>query len=162
MLGEVFDDKGVVVAPPQKEDRALWDAITVALVVPPPQGDDEPLGLNGVIDRATSGLRENGQNFETLQRQERTVDHKPAQMLKARYHEKANGRDWIEEMIFIEGPDNEIYSVALKCSPQDLARLEPVLDRLLAGWTLSESPAQPTDEAPQKTVPQKTPSAASH
>jgi hypothetical protein len=150
MLGEVFDGNGVVVAPPQKEDRALWDAITVALVVPPPQGDGEPLGLNGVIDRATSGLRESGQNFETLQRQERTVDNQPAQMLKTRYREKSSGRDWIEEMIFIEGPDNEIYSVVLKCSPQSVVRLEPALKGVLAGWSLPEVKAPPsaTQEAP--------------
>ena len=55
------------------------------------KGDEEPLGLNGVIDRATSGLRESGQNFETLQRQERIVDHQPAQMLKMRYREKSYG-----------------------------------------------------------------------
>src|SRR5271165_3586984 len=157
MLGEVFDGNGVVVAPPQKEDRALWDAITVALVVPPPEGDEEPIGLNGVIERATSGLRENGQNFETLQRQQRTVDHKPAQMLKTGYREKSNGRDWIEEMIFIEGPDNEIYSVALKCSPQTLARLEPVLNGVLASWTLPGHPAEQTDEeTPKKPAPPKT------
>ncbi len=163
MLGEVFDGNGVVVAPPQKEDRALWDAITVALVVPPPQGDEEPLGLNGVIDRATSGLRESGQNFETLQRQERTVDHQPAQMLKTRYREKSSGRDWIEEMIFIEGPDNEIYSVALKCSPQSVVRLEPALKGVLAGWTLPESAAgPPSDESAKKPAPTKAPPAPSH
>ena len=165
MLGEVFDGNGVVVAPPQKEDRALWDAITVALVVPPPEGDEEPLGLDGVIEQATSGLRENGQNFETLQRQQRTVDHKPAQMLKASYHEKSTGRDWIEEMIFIEGPDNEIYSVALKCSPLTLARLESMLSGMLAGWTLPEPTAEQTDkEAPKKTAQPKklAPPAASH
>src|SRR5271157_2370091 len=42
LLGEVLDGNGVVVAPPQKEDRALWDAITIAMVVPSPQGDEEP------------------------------------------------------------------------------------------------------------------------
>src|SRR6516225_11416010 len=44
ILGEVFDGNGVVVAPPQKQDRALWDTITVTLVVPPPTGDEEPIG----------------------------------------------------------------------------------------------------------------------
>src|SRR5271157_738980 len=157
LLGEVFDGNGVVVAPPQKEDRALWDAITIAMVVPSPKGDEEPMGLNGVIAQATSGLREGGQNFETLQRQQRTVDHKPAQMLKVHYHEKSNGHDWIEEMIFIEGPDNQIYSVALKCSPQNLARLEPVLSGVLAGWNLPapETSADDTETAPKqpKTTP---------
>ena len=59
-------------------------------------------------------MREGGQSFETLQRQQRTVDHKPAQMLKVRYHEKATDRDWIEQMVFIQGPDGEMYSVALE------------------------------------------------
>ena len=72
MLGEVFEGNGVVIAPPQKQDRSLWDAITVARVVPPPTGDEEPLGLNGVIEQASSGLRQSGQDFQTLQRQERT------------------------------------------------------------------------------------------
>src|SRR5271169_94079 len=126
MLGEIFAGHGVVVAPPQTQDRSLWNAITVAMVVPPPEGDEEPLGLNGVIEQATSGLQERGQSYETLQRQQRTVDHKPAELLEVRYHEKSNGHDWIEEMIFIEGPDNEIYSVALKCSLSNLARLDPI------------------------------------
>jgi hypothetical protein len=157
ILGEVFDGNGVVIAPPQEQDRARWDAITVALVVPPPAGDEEPIGLNGVIEQASSGLRESGQDFRTLQRQERTVDHQPAQMLKVSYHEKANAHDWIEEMFFIEGPGNEIYSVALKCSPQNLARLEPALSGVLAGWTLpAPEPARGDSESPPpKTTPPK-------
>ena len=151
MLGEVFDGNGVVVAPPQKQDRALWDAITVALVVPPPAGDEEPLGLNGVIEQASSGLRQSGQDFQTLQRQQRMVDHKPAQMLKVGYHENANAHDWIEEMVFIEGPDSEIYSVVLKCSPQSLARLEPMFDGVLAAWILpAAEPAGGDSEPPVK------------
>jgi len=158
MLGEVSDGNGVVVAPAQKQDRALWDAITVALVVPPPTGDEEPIGLNGVIEQASSGLRQGGQDFQTLQRRESTVDHKPAQMLKVGYHEKANAHDWIEEMIFIEGPDNEIYSVVLKCSPQNLARLEPFLNGVLEGWTLPAPEPSGGDSEPPTKQPKTTPS----
>jgi len=139
ILGEIFAGQGVVVAPRQTGDRTLWNAITVAMVVPPPADDQEPLGLDGVIEQATSGLRERGQDFETVERQQRTVDHKPAQLLKVRYQEKPSAHDWIEEMVFIEGPDNEIYSVGLKSSPHDLARLEPVFKQVLANWTLPES-----------------------
>jgi len=156
MLGEIFSGNGVVVAPPQGQERALWDAITVALVVPPPEGDEEPSGLNGVIEQATSGLRESGQNFETLQRQQRTIDQKPAQMMKVRYREKASDHEWVEEMIFIEGPENEIYSVALKCSPQNLARLEPALTGVLASWSLPEptpSAGHTEEQTPAKSVP---------
>ena len=152
MLGEVFDGNGVVVAPPQKQERALWDAITIARIAPPPQGDEEPFGLDGVVEQATASLREAGQAFETLQRQQRTVDHKPAQMLKVRYQEKPTGHEWIEKLVFIEGPDNEIYSVALKCSPQDLSRLEPVLAGVLSSWTLPE-PEVPDDNAPKPSAP---------
>lgn len=146
MLGEIFDGKGVVVAPAQKEDRAQWDEITVAMVAPPPQGDEQPLDLNGLIEQAAVGMREAGQNFQTLQRRQQTVDHKPAQMLKTQYREKAGDRDWIEELVFIEGPDSEFYSIALKCAPQNLARLEPLFSRILGSWTLPQ-PAPPADAA---------------
>ncbi len=141
MLGEVFGGNGVVVAPEQKGERALWDAITVALVAPGSDGENtegaapqKSITLNGVIDRATAAMREAGQNFETLQRRELTVAGNPAQMLKVRYRENASGRDWIEELVFIQGSEGEIYSVALKCAPEHLARLEPALKQVLASW----------------------------
>ncbi len=156
MLGEVFDGHGVVVVPPQKQDRALWDEITVAIVAPPPQGDEEGIGLDGVIAKATTGLREAGQDFRTLQRQQRTVDHQPAEMLKAQYREKSTGHDWIEELVFIEGTDNAIYSVALKCSPQTLARLEPVFAQVVRSWTV------PEPEAPQAESGESAPTQPPH
>jgi hypothetical protein len=162
VLGEVFDGRGVAVAPRQKQERTLWDAITVALVVPPPEGDKEPLGLNGVIEQATSGLRDEGQNFETLQRQQRTVDHQPAQLLKARYREKSTGHEWVEEVLFIEGPDNEVYSVALKCSPQELARLEPVFAAVVASWMLPEPEPPPDDDIQPATKQSTRPPAPPH
>ena len=150
ILTDTLAGHGVVIAPAQKQDRSLWDEITVAMVAPPPEGDEEGIGLDGVIQQASSGLRESGQSFETLQRQQRTVDHKPAQLLKVQYREKSTGRDWIEELVFIEGPDNEIYSVALKCAPENLARREPVFSGVLGSWILPEPepPAGATEEEP--------------
>jgi hypothetical protein len=156
MLGEVYDGNGVVVAPPQKLDKALWDEITVALIVPPSEGDEEPVSLDVIIEQASKTVREGGQAFETLQRQQRTVDHKPAQMLKVRYREKATDRDWVEEMVFIQGPDREIYSVALKCSPENLARLEPVFAGVLDSWVLPE-PGPPAGMEDEDTPKQATP-----
>jgi hypothetical protein len=156
MLTDSFAAHGVAIAPTQKQDPTLWDEITVTMVVPPPQGDEEGIGLDGVIQQATTGLRESGQSFETLQRQQRTVDHKPAQLLKVQYREKSTGHDWIEELIFIEGPDNEIYSVALKCAPENLARREPVLTGVLRSWSLPEPEPPvdaPGDEAPAQPAP---------
>jgi hypothetical protein len=164
MLGEIYDGKGVVVAPVQKEDQSFWDNITVAMVAPPTEGDDEGIGLKGVIEQATAGMREAGVNFQTLQRQDRTVDAKPAAMLKAQYRDKATGRDWIEELVFIEGPDNEIYSVALKSAPDHAFRLELTLAEVLRTWMLPE-PEPPADDetAPVKSAPSaKSPTAQPH
>jgi hypothetical protein len=148
MLGEVFDGNGVAVAPPQKQAQEFWDAVTVALVIPPPQGDEDPVTIDEAIAKAVAGVRESGQDFETLQRQQRTVDGKPAQLVKVHYADKTNGREWVEELVFVEGPDAEIYSVALKCAPVSLARIEPLFLRTVDSFRLPEAEAAPgaTDE----------------
>lgn len=154
MLGEVFAGNGVVVAPPQKQERALWDEVTVALVIPSPEGDEDPVPIDQVIEKAVSSVREGGQSVETLRRQERTVDGKPAQSAKLYYVEKPSGREWIEELVFVEGPDSEIYSVALKCASTSLATMEPVFSRIVDSWTLPEAKPAPgasdKDEPPAK------------
>jgi len=160
MLGDVFAGNGVVVAPRQEEDRALWDTITIALVAPAPEGDEEGPGLNGIVEQASAAMREAGQNFVTLQRQERSVDHMPAQLLKVQYKEKTSGRDWIEELVFIEGPENEIYSVALKCAPQNVTKLEPAFAEVLRSWTLPE--AEPDKSEAATEPPAKAPAPPAH
>jgi hypothetical protein len=163
LLGEVFNGNGVIVAPEQKQERELWDVVTVGQVVPPPQEDQDPVSIDRIIEQTLASLREQGQNVETLQRQQRTVDGAPAQLLKLRYHDKASGHDWIEQLVFIEGRQSEIYSVALKASPQALPRLEPTLARLLESWKLPEAET-PTDsdegDAPEiAPPPEKAPAA---
>jgi hypothetical protein len=160
----------VVLAPEQKEDRAQWDAITVALVAAADEGGQGP-SLNGMIEEAAKSMRAAGQEFETLQRRELTVDHAPAQALKARYRENSTGRDWIEELVFIQGAEDEIYSVALKCAPGHFVRLEPVMKQLLASWTAAppQVPAQaapagnaPAAEPPAENTPPAPPATGSH
>jgi len=160
VLGEVFSGNGVVIAPAQKGERTLWDAITVALVAMPDENGDGP-SLDKVIDQTAADMRGAGQNFQTLQRKELTVDHNPAQMLKAGYRENSTGRDWIEELVFIQGQENEIYSVSLKCAPQNLSRLEPALKQLLASWT-SPAPSGPSEAAPAEPAPPQKTRALAH
>ncbi len=147
MLSEVYGGNGVVVAPQQRQERPLWDAVTVALVVPASQAGDA-MNLDKVIDSAVSSVRESGQNFETLQRQRRRVNDNPAQLVKLRYTDKSNSREWIEEVVFIQGPDSEIYSVALKCAPASLASLQPLFSRIVDSWKLPEAQPTPGDEKP--------------
>ncbi len=143
MLGEVFEGAGVMVAPPQKLDRELWDSVTVALVIPPPQGNDEPVTIGDAIAQAVAGVSRSGQSFETEQRQQRTVNGNPAQMVKMHYTDKATGHAWTEELVFIEGPDLAIYSVALKSSTATISRIEPLFARIVDSWNLPEAEPPP-------------------
>jgi len=67
MLGDVLDGHGVTIAPAQKQDREQWDEVTVALVIPAPDEDEDPVSLGEAIAKAVSGVRKSGQSFETLQ-----------------------------------------------------------------------------------------------
>jgi hypothetical protein len=143
MLGEIFDGNGVIIAPPQSQAREDWDEVTVALVVPAPRGDETPVTIDQAIASAVSRVRESGQDLETVQRQQRRVDDKPAELVKVRYTDKNSGRQWVEELVFIEGPDSEIYFVGLKCAPSSLARMEAQFSRIVESWTLPEAEPAP-------------------
>src|SRR5664279_4540069 len=165
VLGEVFDGNGVVVAPPQKQEREYWDEVTAALVIPPPHGAGDAVTIDQAIEQAVSRVRDGGQSFQTLERQRRRVDGKPAQLVKLHYVDKSGGREWIEELVFVAGPDDEIYSVALKCAPSSMVRMEPAFTRIVDSWTLPEieppgdapaAPASPDKSAPpQASTPPK-------
>jgi len=155
MLGEVFDGNGVVVAPTQKQARELWDEVTVALVIPAPEGDEEPVTAAEAIAQAVSSVRKSGQSFETLQRQQRTVNGKPAELVKLHYTEQGTAREWVEDLVFIEGADSEIYSVALKTAPATLTTMEPLFQRMVDSWKLPEAipPPGATEEGGAKSKP---------
>jgi len=165
VLGEVYGGNGVVVAPQQQGDRERWDAVTVALVIPPPDGDEEAISLDEVIAQAVKGVRDSGQTFETLQRQQRTIRDMPAQVVKVGYTDRADGREWVEDLAFIQGPDSEIYSLDLKCAPASLAKLEPAFLHTLESFSLQtgatgkgSAVAKPKEGvAPPKTAPPRSP-----
>ena len=147
MLGEAFGN-GIVIAPPQEIERSLWNEVTVATVVPPPAEGASAITIDQVIDTAMQNMRDKGYAPQTLQRQVRTVDGMPAQMLKLRYRDQDTSHDWIEELVFVEGPDHEIYSVALKASPASLQNLEPAFAGILRSWKLQHTDV-PTEPATQ-------------
>jgi hypothetical protein len=159
MLGEVFEGNGAVVAPPQKQEQQLWDSVTVARVIPPPQDKDDAMTAAEAITQAESGVRANGQNFQTLERRQRMVDGNPAEIVKLRYTENSTGRDWIEELVFIEGPSSEVYSLALKSSPSGLTAIEPQFSRIVDSWRLNaeDQDAKPSAPADQTNSNPKSP-----
>lgn len=161
VMGEVFEGNGVVVAPTQAPPHENWDAVTVARVIAAPENNAEPVTIEEAITQATSGARKSGQAFETLHRQQRTVDRQPAESLKLRYTEHDTGNTWVEELVFIQGPESQIYSVALKCRPESLSTMEPLFARIVDSWkaprseSLSGEPSQPTLKTPAKSTAPK-------
>jgi hypothetical protein len=153
MLGEAFG-AGVVVAPQQTTDRKLWDVVTVAAVELPTLEDGAALSIDQIIDAAMSNMRAGGHDPQTLQRQQLVVDTLPAEMIKVRYHDKESARDWIEQLVFIEGADQEIYSLSLKAQPASIGRLQPAFDGIVQSWKLqtsdnaTSSPASPSTAKP--------------
>jgi hypothetical protein len=160
VLGESMGD-GVIVAPQQRLDRELWDEVTVAAVVPPPAENQPPTSIDQVIETAMTNMKGSGHDPATLQRQEITVAGLPAQMIRIRYHDDGSGRDWIEQLVFIEGPYQEIYSVALKAQPGTISPLESVFDGIVRSWKLEsgESNAGGPAHSSGKTAP---PASAPH
>ena len=90
-----------------------------------------------------------------------SIAEHPAQMIRIRYHDEPSGRDWIEQLVFIEGPEQEIYSVALKAQPATISRLEPAFDAIVRSWKL-ESGVNSAGSQPLPRTSNKPPTPAPH
>lgn len=147
-------DAGVIVAPQQSLDPTLWDEVTVATIVAPTVENQPAMSIDQVIETAMTNMKASGHDAATLQRQERTVAGLPAQIIRIRYHDEPSGRDWIEQLVFIEGTDQQIYSIALKGQPGTISRLEPAFDAMVGSWKLhsgeSNTVSRPSEHSRSK------------
>ena len=134
-LGEAFGN-GIIVAPQQKAERMQWDEVTLAMVVPAANGSEASPSIDQLIDTAMKNLRDAGHKPETLQRQERLVGGLPAESIRIRYFDAETRGNWEEEIVFVEGPEQEVYSLALKARPENMAKLEPAFARIVRSWKL--------------------------
>jgi hypothetical protein len=141
MMGEVFEGDGVVVAPTQQIQRQYWNQITVAAL---PSADEDreesdvPADLDETLRRLLDTMKEGTKTFETQQRRTEMVDELPAQFMKVHYIEQGEkGREWIEEITFIQSPDNVIYSVALKSAPSAVTQLEPAYKAIVNSFQVT-------------------------
>jgi hypothetical protein len=52
----------------------------------------------------------------------------------------------------IEGDDGLVYSIALRCAPGELARLEPIFQKTARSWRVKPpaTPAKPTQDSNKK------------
>jgi hypothetical protein len=135
VLGEAFDN-GVVIAPQQWGERSLWNVVTMVAIPEPNNPGQTPTSIDQLIESAMDNMRAAGHVPATLERQARMVAGLPGQMIRLRYHDDATGRDWVEQLVFAEGPEQEIYSASLKAQPPDFARLQPAFENILRSWKL--------------------------
>jgi hypothetical protein len=157
-LGNVFDDLGFVVAEPHPGvDSASWPQLTVAAIGPLATEDDgEPPSLDTVVDLVLTP----GDTFtsaETLQRSRLLLNGADAEIVRVQFYEKSGEAGPIEDVALIQGSDGVVYSIALRCAPEDFARLEPVFQQTAQSWRLKSVAAAPV--APALPTPAPAPGA---
>jgi hypothetical protein len=136
-LGNVFEDLGFVVAEPHPgTDPITWPQLTVAAMdVPSPKSGSPAPALDALVDIV---LTPDGSftSAETLQRTRLLINGDEAEIVRVRLHDDATKTDSIEAVALIAGDEEVVYSIALRCAPQDFARLEPVFQKTAHSWRL--------------------------
>lgn len=157
-LGNIFDDLGFVVAEQHVGvDSASWPQISVAAIAVPPQTGGSAPSLDALIDIV---LTPDGTftSSETQQRTRLLLNGANAEILRVKLHnaaaqdKDAAQADTIEEVALIEGDDGLVYSIALRCSPSEVARLEPIFQKTARSWRVKPpaAPAKPTQDSEKK------------
>ncbi len=148
-LGNIFDDLGFVVAEPRAGDASTWPQLSVAAIdVPPRIGGGAP-SLDALVDIV---LTPDGTftSAETQQRSRLLLNGADAEVLRVKLHDNATGADSIEQVALIAGEEGLVYSIALRCPPQDFARLDPIFQRAIHSWSIKDdAPAQQSKPKPE-------------
>lgn len=148
-LGDIFDDLGFVVAEPHPEiDSAEWPQLTVAAIDVPAQKDGKAPSLDSLVDVV---LTPDGSftSAETLQRSRLLLNGSNAEIVRVRLHEESKNTDANEAVALIEGEDGLVYSIALRCAPQDFARLDAVFQQVIHSWRIKPSATQSSSQPKQ-------------
>lgn len=156
-LGDIFDDLGFVVAEPHPgADSASWPQLTVAAIDVPPQKDGSAPSLDALVEIV---LTPDGSftTSETLQRARLVLNGSNAEVIRVRLHDDAKSTETIEAVALIEGDDGLVYSVALRCAPEDFTRLDEVFQKVIHSWriqaqsaTQSATPSHPKQDSDKK------------
>lgn len=138
-LGDVFDDLGFVVAEAHPgSDAAAWPQLTVAAIDVPPQNNGDAPSLDSLVEIV---LTPDGSftSAETLQRSRLVLNGSSAEIVRVRLQDEATATETIEAVALIEGDDGLVYSMALRCAPQDFTRLEAVFQKVIHSWRVQPS-----------------------
>jgi hypothetical protein len=149
-LGNVFDDLGFVVAEPHPgTDAATWPQLNIAAIDVPAQKNGAAVSLDSLVERV---LTPNGAANapETLQRTRLLLNGANAQILRVKLRDEAQQAEIIEQVALIEGEDGLVYSIALRCTPQEFDRLDPIFQKVVHTWRIKPvTPPSATNPTPQ-------------
>jgi hypothetical protein len=153
-LGNVFQDFGFVAAEPHPGvDSATWPQLTVAAMTPPAPGNG---GAAPSLDSLFDLVLTPDADFPSIETQQRTrllLNGASAEIVRVQLYDEAGHAGPIEDVALIEGDEGRVYSIALRCDPQDFARLEPVFQQTAQSWRLqppapaAAPPAQPKPDS---------------
>ena len=159
-LGDVFEDLGFVVAEPHAgTDSATWPQLTVAAIdVPATKNRNGTAAARPSLDALVDIVLTPDGSFtsaETLQRSHLLLNGADAEIVRVQLHNDADKSEAIEAVALIEGDEGLVYSIALRCAPEDFARLEPVFQKAAHSWQIKPDAAQPaTQSKPQSKTKQ--------
>jgi hypothetical protein len=146
-LGDIFDDLGFVAAEPHSgTDSASWPQLTVAAIDVPPRQDPSGAATAPSLDALVEIVLTPDGSFtsaETLQRTHLLLNGADAEIVRVALHDDATKLDTIEEVALIEGEEGLVYSIALRCAPQDFPRLEPVFEKAAHSWRIQPPAPEP-------------------
>lgn len=158
-LGNVFEDLGFVVAEPHTgTDSATWPQLTVAAMdVPATKNKNGTAAAQPSLDALVDIVLTPDGSFtsaETLQRSRLLLNGADTEIVRVRLHNSADKTEAIEAVALIEGDEGLVYSIALRCAPEDFARLEPVFQKAAHSWQIKPDPTQPAAQPAAQSGPQ--------
>jgi len=138
-LGDVFGALGFVAAEPRPGDQAGWPQLTVAALPPLEGSEGQAASLDLLVDRMLVP-DESFPAAKTLQRRRLKLGGAEAELVRVQLPATGNASSGvIEQLALIDGGNGFVYSIALRCAPEDLARLEPIFQQAAASWHVEAS-----------------------
>jgi hypothetical protein len=149
-LGDIFNDLGFVVAEANSgADQSTWPQLNVAAIDVPAQSNGTRPSLDSLIDIV---LTPDGSftTSETMQRSRLLLNGSNAEIIRVKLHNETTNSETIEEVALIEGDEGLVYSIALRCAPQDFSRLEAVFQKAAHSWRIKPTLSQPKQDPETK------------
>ena len=135
-LGEVYEGRGVVVAPPQSGDQQQWAQVTVAAISIPTTEGQAPPTVEDLVTSLLGKMAEQAANMQTVRRSEETLARRPAQVLQVRYDE--NGARWGETIVAMDGGNDSFYTVVFKAKVEDEPKYQKQVEGILRSFRLAQ------------------------